>query len=308
MAVVEHRFRTMASAAHVVLVGPEAGMTNLAEQRLAALEQRWSRFLPGSDVTRLAHARGVPVVVSSDTITLIVAMQRAHRATEGRFDPTMLREIVATGYAVSIEDSQRRSATFDLPPQGASIADVEIDVRSDLVTFPAGLAVDPGGLGKGLAADVVAAELRTGGAAGVLVNIGGDLAAVGQAPTPPGWVITIEDPFEPDRPLFHVALSEGGVATSSTLSRRWTQRGRSRHHLIDPRTRTTSRTDLAAVTVVAPTAWLAEAHATAALLEGSDGAIPYLDSHGLSGLCTTLDGSHRATTDLGDAVAGAAAS
>lgn len=297
MAVVEHNFRVMASAAQLVLVDPAPGAVAHAEQRLAGLEEVWSRFLPESDVSRIARDAGQAVPVTPETCVLVEAMVRAHDLTDGKYDPTMLHEIVATGYGASIDDTHRLSITIDLPSIGATIADVDVDLAEGTITLPPGMGLDPGGVGKGLAADTVCQELLATGTAGVLVNIGGDLACGGEPPDRAGWVVTVDDPNHAGNDIVTLAVSGGGVATSSTQSRQWTVGGRHRHHILDPRTRTTARSGLASVTVFASAAWLAETYATAALLEG-DGAIAYLEHHTLSGVVVAGDGSRRHTSDL----------
>lgn len=311
MAVVEHRFQVMASEAHLILVDPEPDAVTLATRRLDELEQRWSRFLPSSDISRLARANGDSCVVSPDTRWLLDAMIAAHRITAGRFDPTMLREIVDAGYDRSLADRGRRSITIDLPHPGATIEDMELDGCT--VRLPEGLALDPGGIGKGFAADLVSSELVHQGSAGALLSIGGDLSAVGRPPEPQGWRVTIEDPFSPPHELATFALSAGGVATSSTLSRSWYRGGRRRHHVLDPESGTSSTTDLATVTVIAPSAWEAEVQATAAIVQGSHGAIAHLERCGLSGVAVTGGGQLCTTGDLAalvpsQAVAGAVGS
>ena len=83
----------------------------------------------------------------------------------------------------------------------------------------------------------------------------------------------------------------------------WTVDGEERHHQIDPATEVPSTTDLDAVTVIAATGWLAEVHATAAIAEGSGGAIAYLTGHGLTGIAIVHDDqSVLMTTDLADVV------
>jgi thiamine biosynthesis lipoprotein len=165
------------------------------------------------------------------------------------------------------------------------------------------LVVDPGGIGKGLAADLAVAQLLDEGVDGALVEIGGDLATAGAPVDPAGWLVDVEHPDPDDGLLCRLAISGGGVATSSVRSRRWTRDGVERHHQIDPGTGVCSTTDLAAVTVIAPCGWMAEVHATTALAAGSDHAIACLDGHGLSGIAvaTTPTGEHVWTTsDLDD--------
>ncbi len=298
MEIIDHRFRVMASRTQVLLVDSAPGAAEFAEDRLRTLEARWSRFLGDSDISRLNTAPATWVAVAPDTITLIESMRLAAQATGGAYDPTFLHELIETGYRASIDDPTRASVMIDLPCPGLTVHDVAIDRASTSVLLPSGLALDPGGIGKGLAADLVVTELLATGTGGALVSVGGDLAAAGRAPTPEGWTVHVEDPLDPGRTLVSLAVSAGGVATSSTRSRRWRSNGIERHHVIDPATATTSTTDLAAVTVIANAGWLAEAHATGALLAGSGGVLPYLDAHGLAGIATTNDGITISTTGL----------
>ena len=296
--VAELTFRVMGADAHVILVDPAPGAAEHARGRLEELERRWSRFLPSSDISRLSSAPEAFVIVSSDTIDLLETMKQAWRISNGRYDPTMLTAINAAGYAKSLDGSGRRSSRVGSRPRGGTIAEVAIDLATSSVVVPAGIGLDPGGIGKGLAADIVVTELLQGGSGGALVSVGGDLAAAGTAPSPKGWHVAIEDPFDASREQLRLALAAGGIATSSTLTRTWTKDGSVRHHVIDPATQACATTDLAAVTVIARAGWEAEAHATAALLSGSERALDYLERHELDGIVTTLDGSTRMTPAL----------
>jgi thiamine biosynthesis lipoprotein len=289
--VAELTFRVMGADAHVILVDPAPGAEGYARGRLQQLERRWSRFLPGSDISRLNTMPNAFAIVSADTIDLLATMKQAWRVSNGRYDPTMLSAINAAGYSESFDGSGRRSGRAGSRPRGCTIADVAIDLTTSSVVVPAGIGLDPGGIGKGLAADIVVTELLRDGTAGALVSVGGDLAAAGTAPTAEGWYVAIEDPFDPSRNLTTLALEVGGVATSSILKRTWMQDGSRRHHVIDPATQTCATTDLAAVTVIARAGWEAEVHATAALLAGSERALDYLERHELDGIATTLDGT-----------------
>ncbi len=288
----------MASTTQVTAIDATAGAGDAAEQRLRQLESRWSRFVDTSDITRVNQQPGRWVAVSTDTIRLIEAMQLAHRATAGSFDPTQLYQLMSIGYGASIDDPDRHTLAVGSPDLALTIHDVEIDRTGGAIRAPLGLSIDPGGIGKGFAADLVVTELLADGTAGVLVSIGGDIAAAGTAPTDLGWIINVDDPHHTGNTLTTLAVSDGGIATSSTRSRRWNVDGSEHHHVIDPATGCDSSTDLATVTVVANAGWLAEAHATAALLRGSDGAIDYLDTHGLSGIAITDRGDVSATTGL----------
>lgn len=293
----------MASELRVVIVGDADG--EHAVELLESLEAHWSRFLSNSDITRLNHSAAVAVRVDPTTVTLVATMVDAWRSTNGAFDPSILPTLIESGYKTSIDDPYR--VTF-LPDgrlvvggydSGPTMDDIVIDPDRSTIMLPPGLVIDPGGIGKGLAADLAVRHLVGLGAAGALVSIGGDMAMAG---TPPheadGWTVAVAHPDPAHADLCTLLVGAGGVATSSTRSRRWIHEGRERHHQIDPRRAEQSSTDLAGVTVIGRSGWLAEAHATSALLSGAHDVLEYLDLHELSGIAVALDGHVLATADL----------
>jgi thiamine biosynthesis lipoprotein len=254
-------------------------------------------------MNRLGTAGGGRIRVDDSTLSLLATMVEGFRCTAGRFDPTVLRAVIAEGYAASHVDPTLVTAVPEAaaPSAAASLHDLEIDPSTNTVVVPAGLTLDPGGIGKGLAADLAVARLLAAGAVGALVEIGGDLAMAGEPIDEAGWLVNVEWPDPDDGILCSVAISGGGVATSSTRSRRWMLDGVQRHHQIDPGTGHCSTTDLDAVTVIARAGWLAEVHATAALSAGSAGVLAYLDEHGSSGIAVgrgASSGSVLMTADL----------
>jgi thiamine biosynthesis lipoprotein len=283
--------RVMGCAARVTVVGGSESLLDLAESELRALEALWSRFLPDSEITLLNMSAGRPVPVSARTRLLVRQLVQAHEATDGAFDPTQVLELVALGYGSSRHDARLTTA---LPPTVHSRGDltlVEIDDANAWVRLPRGTALDPGGLGKGLAADLAAEALMNHGARGALVVVGGDIRVVGAAPESWAWTINIEDPQRPDRALRRVALGDGGVATSSTRSRRWTtDDGHDVHHVIDPTTGAPSDRGITAATVVAGTGAWAEALSTACLVLDADDATTLLTEQGVAGMLVVDDG------------------
>jgi thiamine biosynthesis lipoprotein len=292
----EARFRAMGTDVHIVVVGGDASLIRAGEDRIRELEQRWSRFLDSSEISALRRHAGRPVVVSADTFDLVTRAVAAWRETHGRFDPTIGAALEAHGY-----DRDFSEVAMRLAPAGSATgpapgpAGIELVPEINAVTVPVGVTFDAGGIGKGLAADLTANLMVTNGADGALVNVGGDLRAVGRSPSPEGWVITVADPFRSDRELLRLAVSAGAVATSSRLQRRWQTAVGEAHHLFDPRTGRPAQTDVAAVTVVAGEAWWAEALTKMLFLAGPDGFGEIDDLHGV---VVTADGARHATPDL----------
>ncbi len=278
-------FRAMGSDAHLVVVGGPAHLSAWARRRIEELERRWSRFVPDSEVSRLTRNAGSWVEVSDDTVLLVQRAVEAWRLTGGSFDPTVLGSVIRAGYDRSFE-------ALEPSPHGASpllAGCVDIEVTGHSVRLPAGTGFDPGGIGKGLAADLVATELVAAGARGALVNLGGDLRVVGESPTGDGWTVALEHPLATGA-IALVGLRDGGVATSTTLLRRWAVDGVERHHLIDPATGEPAASDLGLASVVAGSAWQAEVLAKSVLLRGSAHAFDVIDGDGAEALAVTAVG------------------
>lgn len=269
----ESRFRAMGSDVHLIVVGGRQGLIDDAQRRIVDLEQRWSRFIDSSEVCELNRRAGGEVIVSSETALLVVRAIEAWRLTGGGFDPTLLGAVVRAGYDVSFEqiDTDRSRQSSDLL---TGCTDIEVHGLS--VRLPAGTGFDPGGIGKGLAADLVIRDLVAGGAEGACVNLGGDLRVSGPNPDGDAWTIALEHPQVSD-PVAMIGLHAGAIATSTTLKRRWDVDGVTRHHLIDPATGEPSETDLDLCTVIAGEAWIAEVLAKAVLLRGSQRAFDIVD-------------------------------
>lgn len=284
----------------LVLASPDAALADhalgLVERRLAELEQRWSRFLPDSDLSRLSLAEGRPTVVHPDTVVLLEAMRSAWNETDGDFDPTLLPALVAGGYARSLVDSSRVTA---LPPTARNRADLDaMRIDETVVTLPPGTALDSGGIGKGLAADLIADELIALGVAGGLIEVGGDVRVRGTAPDGIAWRVRVEDPFDSGSTRGVVRMLDGGVATSSQRKRRWLTADRSEaHHLIDPATLRSARTDVQTVTVIAATGSRAEALTKSGFLRPVDDYLDWLPSRGAAALLIDADGVEHTTTN-----------
>ncbi|HTL40773.1 MAG TPA: FAD:protein FMN transferase [Pseudolysinimonas sp.] len=292
------RVAAMGAHATVTIVGGGSGVMDAVLRELERLEGLWSRFLPGSDLSRLNLADGAPVRVDPATVGLLHVMGQAIAETGGAFDPTLLPALVDAGYAVSMVDPAHSTALPPTAHAGGAFGDTIIDGFE--VTLPAGLTVDAGGIGKGYAADRLTSLARVRGASGAMVEIAGDLVVFGEAPQPGGWVIGIEDPREPARHRTTVRLAEGAVATSGTRKRRWMRDGAERHHLIDPRTGASARDDIDAVTVIAGSGARAEALAKYAFVHPIGDTLAWLPTRNAAGFIVTADGAVHATSTWED--------
>jgi FAD:protein FMN transferase len=265
----------------------------LAQRKLLQWHERFSRFLPDSELSALNSDPRQRVPVSSLMARLAEAVSTAGALTGGLVDATLIEEIQRAGYAGDLGQPLALADALELaPPRRPAAADpakrwqlIEGSLKDRTVTRPAGVKLDSGGLAKGLFADALAETLSSH--ASFAVNCAGDLAIGGsEGFTRP---VKVESPF--DGSILHTfELTRTGVATSGIGRRSWLDSGGGpAHHLLDPSTGKPAYTGIVQVTALAPSALLAEIHAKAAILSGPRAAARWL---AYGGVVVLEDGSH----------------
>jgi thiamine biosynthesis lipoprotein len=280
----------MSCSGRVVVVRADdhdtAVLARQAVDRLRHLERLWSRFIDTSEISRLNTADGNTVTVSGETVTLVEQLIEATALTGGAFDPTLLRPLVELGYDTSRSDGDHRTTLGRAVAVRGAIDEIDISPTRHEITLPLGTALDPGGLGKGLAADIVSHGLIAAGARGCLVEIGGDLRVRGEAPEGLAWTVAVDAPDQPP-----VLLSDGGVATSSSVRRTWLRDGRRHHHLIDPVSLRPTARGVVECTIAAGSAAIAEALTKVAFVNGLVDGVGFYADRGVAARIIDSDGS-----------------
>ena len=248
------------------------------------LESLWSRFIPTSDISRLNSANGQPTVVDRRTLTLIHHMIAAHQATDGAYNPTRLPLQIAAGDASSLITDRRT----ELPVDATIFSQLSgIHIFHDgKVSLPRGMTLDAGGIGKGLAADLILRVALEQGAEGACINLGGDMAI--NTGDSVGWDVEILSPIDTGVILDTIRIAVGGVATSSLFARQRTSAGITSHLFSDSSAHDTQHT--VGATVFANSAAWSEAWTKYAILSNPAQAIDTLTSTGLAGMLVSADG------------------
>jgi FAD:protein FMN transferase len=229
-------------------------------------EQRFSRFREDSELAHVNHSAGTWVEVSRPFMNVLRLALEGAEATEGLFDPTVLPALVAAGYDRDFSSIEAQDSTSK--PRAVPCGRWrDVEVRREVTRLPPGVGIDLGGLVKGWTADVAAEAVVATGLDWVVVNAGGDLRIVGEAPPLP---IGIEEPGCFHESACVVRVEDGALATTSMMHRRW---GRDLHHVIDPRLGLPARTPIVQATVWSATCAAAEISSKRAFLEG----VPALD-------------------------------
>lgn len=239
------------------------------DHELARLDQAASRFRPDSELSRVHALAGQPVAVSAALAEAVRVALAAAAWTDGLVDPTVGAALIALGYDRDFIEVRARDGTGGRD-RAAPVSGVPgwrcIRLAGQHLQVPAGVLLDLGATAKGLGADRAAqAALAGSRASGVLVSLGGDLTAAGDAPQR-GWPVLVADG---DGPRQIVRVARGSLATSSVKVRRWSQSGARLHHIVDPRTARPAMSPWRTVSVAAATCADANAAATAAIVSGA---------------------------------------
>jgi thiamine biosynthesis lipoprotein len=275
------RFRAMDCDVRVLLPHRHRTQAFAVARLFSEWDRRLSRFRPASDLGRLNAAAGRPAKVSRLLGEILGRALAAAEATDGVFDPTLGGRIAELGYAETFARAGRGAALAPAParPRPGRWRDVRVG-PAGTVTVPAGVAIDLGGIAKGMAVDRSLGLLQALGVRSALVSAGGDLAATGTLPDGRAWPVAVEG-AEPEGT---VLLRRGAIATSSVERRRWRVHGRALHHLLDPRTGDPAASGVERATVVAATCEQAEVAAKTALVLGAERGAAFLEERGLRGL------------------------
>ncbi len=281
----------MGNTVNLTVIGDDK-LVVYSRERISELERLWSRFVTTSDISRLNRADGRSTPVHPDTVTLVRYLVDAQRVTNGLFDPTITPSLNKFGYSTSRTNPRHVCGLSEDSQSHVDLAAKTIDERFGAVTLPRHATLDPGGLGKGLAADFVARELMDQGATGVCLSIGGDIRCAGAGPIDGSWLINVAHPTDPTRTLGGIRLNDGAVATSSVHAKRWFENEVEHHHVIEPTygaPLTIDQDSIIQSTVIAAEAVWAEVFATMSLV-GQDELI----DHDLACLTVRSNGSTHA--------------
>jgi thiamine biosynthesis lipoprotein len=283
-------FQVMGTNFFCLVVGGNNEICDAVYQFANELETKWSRYIPTSELMQINNNPESMIQVSDATLRLVNEMKNGFEVTQGIFSGNILGELIDLGFANSRINPENVTNWQARAKSVADLSDVEIDLQNKSVSVPSGVALDSGGIGKGLAADLMSDYAMQLGAMGIAVFAGGDVAVKGMAPDAVGWKVNISDPGDVDKFIDTISLSRGGLATSSPMG--W--RIKDAHHIIDPRTHKSSDSDVLQATIIAQNASQAEVLAKMCVILGSHEGISRIDSLGVAAL--VIDNTYQVHT------------
>lgn len=277
------RFRAMASPCEVLVDSPDrklaARLARLGAREAWRIEHTFSRYRDDNVVHRINNADGASIEVDEETARLLDFAAQCHTLSEGLFDITsgVLRKAWRFDGGQAVPDPQVIERL--LPSVGWH----RVRWESPVLTLPAGMEIDFGGIGKEYAVDCAQQLLAAHSDVPALVNLGGDLAVTRNRCSAQAWRAGVEDPAGGGA-RGAIQLTQGALATSGDTHRYVLKDGVRYGHILDPRSGWPVAGAPRSVTVAAPNCTQAGMLATFAMLQGG-GAEQFLRDQGLPHWC-----------------------
>jgi thiamine biosynthesis lipoprotein len=257
------------------------------EQDTAALESKYSRYRADSLVSRINSKAGDGefVAIDAETLSLIHFCAVLHEQSDGLFDPT-------SGVLRGIWDFQLGIAKdLSLLPQLLEKVGWEkVEIRDQQLRLTQeGMALDLGGIVKEYAVDKSMAAIREAGFSNAIVELAGDVVAIGGRNNEEAWQVGICDPTNPSEALISVELADAALATSGSYQRFIELDGERLSHFLHPLSGMPIRGPRS-VSVISNTCITAGAIATVACLKPLADLEPWLEASQLPWLSVSEKG------------------
>lgn len=260
---------------------------------VSRMEGLFSVNIASSEVSRINAAAGrEPVKISRETMELLERALYMARESGGAFDPTVGPLVALWGIGtehakVPSAEEIKRALSY------INYSLVKIDKENSSAYAASGQRIDLGGIAKGYIADKLSVFLRGKGAASALIDLGGNLAVVGKAPSGEPWRLGLQHPLKPRGEYFAVvSASDESVVTSGPYERYFEKDGVRYHHIFDTKTGYPAKSDLASVSVVSKSSADADAYCTALFVAGLHKSLEFLRLHpDIKAVLVSKDGS-----------------
>jgi thiamine biosynthesis lipoprotein len=250
--------RTMGTYANVTVVTadslaslPPAQTAHRVFRRVDSLMSNWTKTSEVARINRGAADR--PVTVQPEVARVIDASLVLWRESGGAFDITVEPLVRLWGFLGGprrVPSDAEIAAVLPLVGAGQ----VAFNPKTRMILFKkAGVRIDLGGIAKGYAVDVAADSLRAHGVRDALVDLTGNMVALGHPAGAPHWRIGIRDPRDRVGHFARLTLTDQAISTSGQYEQFIAANKKTYGHILDPRTGK-SVDGLISVTLVGPTA------------------------------------------------------
>lgn len=245
-----------------------ANAVSQARACVEELEKLWSATDENSEIYAINH--GETPELSDETLDLLSFTLEMSAKTNGAFDATIYPVLTAWGFTA---DEHRVPEESELAELLKKVGYEKVLVDGEKVALEQGMMLDFGGAAKGWASDECARIMRENGVKSALINLGGNVYALGKRVDGNLWRIGVADPLsESAENAGIVEVCDRAVVTSGSYQRYFTQNGKTYGHIINPKTGYPADNDLLSVTIVAEEGKLCDVLSTALFVMGREQA------------------------------------
>ena len=248
-------------------------LLDAAENRVKELERLLSVTDSGSEVYALDRTGAA--VLSPDTAELLAGALELCQRTDGALDISIYPVLRAWGFTTgeySVPTQEDLAALLPL------VDHAQIKLEGTAAALLPGMEIDLGSVAKGYTGDVLSAYLKENGVTSALLDLGGNIQAVGSKPDGSPWRVAIRDPAG-EGSIGVVEARDRAVVTSGGYERYFEQAGIRYWHILDPQTGAPVRNGLASVTVVGDSGLTCDGLSTALFVMGLEDALDHWRLH-----------------------------
>ncbi len=273
-----------------------AEVAALVDAELLQVNAVMSTYDPQSELSRFNNQTSTEwFPVSRSLASLVAEAQHIAELSEGAFDITAGALVNLWGFGPE-RGREEPPIESELAAARAQVGHHLLSVRTDppaLKKQLGDLRADLSAIAKGHGVDRVALRLNDLGIRNYLVEIGGEVRALGRRPDGKAWKIGVESPDGQGEVARQVLpLTGGALATSGDYRNYFSDAGRRYSHIIDPRNGRPIAHALAAVTVFAPNCASADAWATTLSVLGPEAGLALAEQQQLAALFVLRDGAN----------------
>jgi thiamine biosynthesis lipoprotein len=296
-------FSALGTENEILALGEQSEQAVLAaEARIREIDDEMSAFKPDSAVCRISASAGLrPEKVGGDVLTVLECAREISSLSGGAFDITVRPATKLWNFS-----HQER---IPPPSEIRSLLDSGVidwrGVAADRRTGTAylrrrGASLDLGGIAKGYAADEAARILKEYGVRDAMLNLGGNILALGRSEGGRPWQVGVQNPLSVrGESALSLPIESESVVTSGVNEQFFIRDGVRYHHLLDPRTAFPAQSGLLSATVLAPSSMRADALSTAAFVLGPEKGAQLVQKVGARAVFILENGKIYATFPIG---------
>lgn len=293
-------FEAMNTFMTVQTYGKKASVTNEEiKEKIKDLENHLSTTIKDSDIYRINDNSGSYIDVKQETIELIDFAKSMAEKTDGALNPALYPVIKAWGFTTGNyrvpDDEEIKELLSHTDYSKILIQDEKIKIDEKMM-------IDLGAIGKGYAGDCAIEIMKKNGISSALMDLGGNVQALGVKPDGSEWTIGIKDPLGKGA-VAAIKIKDKAVITSGGYERYFTENGKTYIHIFDGNSGYPVENDLLSVSIVCNSGIYGDALSTSLFVMGSEKAHEFWNKHkDFDAILITKDNKIIYTNNIGDKI------